>query len=194
MLCNHCPVWKCVVIARCGAVQISFTEARITHRSCCGQQPYTSLHPGTSLGASGFALALFSSHFAHLFIAVTVFTTNRHRFMVTGRIQHQVIGDLRAVLLRFSQCPKQPTTFCSVMLEYDIGITDDTKKAVASIADKLFDRYVFRTLRTQMQVWPPFPRLPLPLHATIIIVTSQFLRSSATLLRPGSACTSRLGA
>jgi hypothetical protein len=80
------------------------------------------------------------------------------------------------------------------MLEYDIGITDDTKKAVASIADKLFDRYVFRTLRTQMQVLPPFPRLSVPLHATIIFVTSQFLRSSATLLRPGSVCTSRLGA
>ncbi len=29
------------------------------------------------------ALALFSTHFAHLFIAVTVFATNRHRFMVS---------------------------------------------------------------------------------------------------------------
>jgi hypothetical protein len=38
------------------------------------------------------------------------------------------------------------------MLEYDLGILDDKKQAVASIVNKLFDRHIFQTLRTQMQV------------------------------------------
>ncbi len=38
------------------------------------------------------------------------------------------------------------------MLEYDLGVQDDRKEAVASVVDKLFGRHVFQTLRTQMQV------------------------------------------
>ena len=55
------------------------------------------------------------------------------------------------------------------MLEYDIGATDDNKKAVASIVDKLFDRHVFQTLRTQMQVWSTFSLLRC--HCTLAAYT-----------------------
>jgi hypothetical protein len=38
------------------------------------------------------------------------------------------------------------------MLEYDLGVQDDNKEAVATVVGKLFGHHIFQTLRTEMQV------------------------------------------
>lgn len=75
------------------------------------------------------------------------------------------------------------------MLEYDLGIQDDNKEAVASVVDKLFGRHIFQTLRTQMQVQINF-HLP-PFFCRF---HSVLLCSSATSRRAGTAHTSRSSA
>ena len=71
------------------------------------------------------------------------------------------------------------------MLEYDLGVQDDNKEAVASVVGKLLDHHIFQTLRTQMQV---------RLCVVIKPVHCDLLRSSATLRKAGLARTSRSSA
>ncbi len=85
------------------------------------------------------------------------------------------------------------------MLEYDLGVLDDHKEAVASVVDKLFGRHVFQTLRTQMQVSVAFYSAAAVSRSLCFCRPFSFLNichtllscSSATSLRAGSASTSR---
>jgi insulysin len=79
-------------------------------------------------------------------LSCRLFCVLKRRF---GRKTSPTSGDGHRTCLAFTH---KPVTRSSVMLEYDLGILDDTKRAVASIVDKLFGRHIFQTLRTQMQV------------------------------------------
>jgi secreted Zn-dependent insulinase-like peptidase len=77
--------------------------------------------------------------------------TPRNDSLVPRRVQHQVTFSFLLPCVAY-----QPMRAFSVMLEYDLGVQDDRKEAVASVVDKLFGRHVFQTLRTQMQVRTSF--------------------------------------